>query len=369
MTSASLPDSPSRIAELSVDGTVVRDTFTGYHHVTRVLRYEDRIWVKCREPRAQILWFDRRCFTSEEELLLNLRELGIERVPDVVTIDRTHFQGFIEGRTLGVRQWWQNRRVPEVFTDQLLEIFRQLVQIRPEMLTAQRRCTTEDRSDDYDTEGFLERLIVFMERQVYTPNLPLFHELFGALGIGEESFTRLRKSVYGLKRRPFSLLHADLHRENLIVDPQGRIWVIDWELAMVGDPLYDLATHLYLMKFPELQERRMAQEWSRVVERARRGSSHGWEDDLPRILAFKKGQSVFTDVIRVSLQLDRRGDLDWAGLPFAAARLHSILLAAAGPIGLEAVPNRSQIAKALVRWHRTAELGKRPTVDVASSAS
>ncbi|MER5444804.1 phosphotransferase [Streptomyces sp. NPDC002766] len=369
MTSASLPDSPSRIAELSVDGSVVRDTFTGYHHVTRVLRYEDRIWVKCREPRAQILWFDRRCFTSEEELLLNLRELEIERVPGVVTIDRTHFQGFIEGRTLGVRHWWQSRRVPEVYTDQLLETFRQLVQIRPDMLKAQRRCTTEDRSDDYDTEGFLERLIVFMEEQVYTPNLPLFHGLFGELGIGEESFTRLRKSVYGLKRRPFSLLHADLHRENLIVDPQGRIWVIDWELAMVGDPLYDLATHLYLMKFPELQERRMAQEWSRVVERARRGSSHGWEDDLPRILAFKKGQSVFTDVIRVSLQLDRRGDLDRAGLPFAAVRLHRILLAAAGPLGLEAVPNRSQIAKALVRWHRTADLGKRPTVDVASSAS
>ncbi|CAM5643364.1 hypothetical protein SGRIM128S_09667 [Streptomyces griseomycini] len=33
-----------------------------------------------------------------------------------------------------------------------------------------------------------------------------------------------------------------------IVDPQGGLWVIDWELAMIGDPLYDLATHLHLMR-------------------------------------------------------------------------------------------------------------------------
>lgn len=69
---------------------------------------------------------------------------------------------------------------------------------------------------------------------------------------------------------------------------------------MLGDPLYDLATHLYLMRFPADQHRRVIRDWCRVVEHIRPGSSRGWEHDLPLILDFKRAQSVFTDVIRVS---------------------------------------------------------------------
>lgn len=37
------------------------------------------------------------------------------------------------------------------------------------------------------------------------------------------------------------LLHRDLKHANLIADKKGKTWIIDWENAILGDPLYDLA--------------------------------------------------------------------------------------------------------------------------------
>ncbi|MGW1211279.1 phosphotransferase [Streptomyces sp. NPDC002499] len=353
MTSPPVPDSRPHADELGVDARLVmRRPFEGYHHVTHVLSLADQTWIKFREPRAEILWFDRRCFTSEEELLRALKELKIACVPEVVDVGGTGFQGFIEGRTVGSRRWWSSRRVPDAVFDQLVELFREMTRIRPGMLTAERRCEADDRPDDGDTDGFLERLIVFMEDRVYGGNRRQFEGLFRELGVTDESFTLLRKRVSGLTRRPFCLLHADLHRKNLIVDPRGRLWVIDWELAMLGDPLYDLATHLYLMRYPEFQEARMIEEWCRIAENVRPGSSLGWQEDLPRILEFKRAQSVFTDVIRESLRLRAGAELNWIGLPLAAWKLHRILRAAAEPLGLEQVPTHKEITTALVNWHK-----------------
>ncbi|MFR0353447.1 phosphotransferase [Streptomyces sediminimaris] len=366
MTTHSAPDSRPRPDQVSVDASLVMPRpLEGYHHVTHVWSLADRsrTWIKIREPRDRILWFDRRCFQSEEDLLRALKKLDVACVPEVVEVGDTGFQGFIEGRTVGTWRWWASRRVPDAVFDQLVELFRETARIKPDMLTAERRCTADDRPKDGDSGGFLERLIFFMRSQVYEANKLAFGELFRKLGVTDESFSRLEEHVSGLTGRPFCLLHADLHRKNLIVDPNGRLWVIDWELAMVGDPLYDLATHLYLMRYPKTQADRMAQEWCRVVERVSPGSSFGWEQDLPRYLAFKRAQSVFTDVIRESLKLRERNRFNWPALPGTTRKLHRILAAAAEPLGLATVATQAQIMSALIQWHRTTPTHLRKTPD------
>lgn len=341
-----------RADELSGDPSLVQGPLKGYHHETYVLALPDGTRaVKVREPRAEILWFDRRCFQSEEELLLALQG-HVSRVPDLVDVEGMKLQRFIEGRTLGARRW-SGRRVSDAVFEQIVDLFREMVPITPGMLRVERRCETRDRPEDGDSNGFLERLIAFTEEQVYEKNHTEFAGLFRDLGVTADSFALLRKCVSGLRERPFCLLHADLHRENFVIDPHGRLWAIDWELAMVGDPLYDLATHLYLMRYPEDQARRMTREWCQVAEEIRPGTSAGWERDLPMILDFKRAQSVFTDVIRVSLSLHDASGFDWVALPWAAAKLHRILEAAAGPLGLAQVASRPQIMAALARWHRT----------------
>ncbi len=40
---------------------------------------------------------------------------------------------------------------------------------------------------------------------------------------------------------PFVLCHTDMGGDNLLVDEQGRLWVLDWDDATVAPPEYDLA--------------------------------------------------------------------------------------------------------------------------------
>ncbi|MFG2472707.1 phosphotransferase family protein [Streptomyces canus] len=338
--------------ELSSASETVRGPLRGYHHETYVmpLPLDGRRSVKFREPRSEILWFDRRCFSSEEELLVALQG-WISCVPDVLDVGGVRFQRFIEGRTIR-RGHLVGRRVPDAVFGQIVDLFRQLVRIDPHHLGVERRCEREDRAQEGDCYRFLDRLITFSEKQVFERNRARFGELFSELGVGQDSFSRLRKHASGLRERPFCLLHADLHRENFIIDGDGRLWAIDWELAMTGDPLYDLATHLYLMRYPEDQSRRMTQEWCEVVERVRPGSSYGWECDLPLILDFKRAQSVFTDVIRTALSLQLETGFNWPALPGAAGKLWGVLAAAAEPLGLDTVPGPSRIMRALERWQR-----------------
>lgn len=43
--------------------------------------------------------------------------------------------------------------------------------------------------------------------------------------------------------RPMALVHADLKHDNVLLDPgDGRVRVLDWEMARLGDPAWDLAT-------------------------------------------------------------------------------------------------------------------------------
>ncbi|MEW2134768.1 phosphotransferase [Streptomyces sp. NPDC005435] len=333
---------------VSRERAAVEGPLAGYHHETYVLPLPSRDrssaerW-KAREPRAGIKWFDRGCLHSEEPLLRVLAG-RVTGLPGLLETNGVASRQFIEGSTLG-RVAPAPAPVPEALFRQLVGFFGQLARIDPAALAVARRCVPADRPADGDGDGFLGQLIDFVEQHVYRTASDEFEQLFHSLGIGPGVFRSLRAHVSGLRGRPFRLLHGDLHRENLIVDADGRLWVIDWELAMVGDPLYDLATHLHLMRYPAWQAGRMAREWSRAVGPV---SSDGWQEDLVRIMHFKRAQSVFTDVIRAARDLGTAPDT--ARVTGAASRLHRVLTAAAEPLGLAAVPAPRDMAEALDHW-------------------
>ncbi|NBE51503.1 phosphotransferase [Streptomyces boluensis] len=308
---------------------------------------------KCREPRAGLLWFDRRCFFSEEELLCALARLPVDLpVPEVREVGGCRLQRFIEGRTLGSLHR-AGHRVPERYVEQLLQVFGQLATVRPGQVDVARRCDPADRAVGGDTTHFLDRLVRFVDDRVYRAHHATYGSLFAALGIPDDAFTRFGERLGPLAPRPFCLLHGDLHRENFIVDGDRRLWVIDWELAMLGDPLYDLATHLYLTRYPADQERRVVERWCAAAERVLPGASRGYEEDLPWLLAFKRVQSVGTDVIRTAMSLSERSARPgpWA-LWRAAAKLRRVLVAAREPLQLAVVPGVLDTATALRSWLR-----------------
>ncbi|MFD9589898.1 phosphotransferase [Streptomyces sp. NPDC059980] len=347
-----------RAVAVSGDADAVEGPLHGYHHETYVFPLPGgaegagQVRWKCREPHPDLLWLDRRCFASEGQLLRSL-EGRIEGIPELIDAGTVRLQRFVEGHTLGELHG-SGTEVPEPLVRQLIALFRQLAAVRPGSLSAERTCLPEDRATEADSSGFLERLVLFTEERVYRRNLPRFAGLFHDLGLDDDSFKKLRKQVAGLTERPFCLLHADLHRENFVVDADGRLWTIDWELATFGDPLYDLATHLHLVRYPADQERRVIQQWCEAVEGVTPGSSAGHADDLPKLLAYKRAQSVFTDVIRTALTLTSMPGVvpDREALDRAARKISRALIAAEGPLEIENTQGVEVIILALEQWCR-----------------
>ncbi|MFD8691517.1 phosphotransferase family protein [Streptomyces sp. NPDC059651] len=340
----------------------VEGPLKGYHHETYVVPLPDSgVRVKLREPRRGLLWFDRRCFASEDDLLRQLHG-RVTRIPEIIEVDRGLLvQRFIEGRTLG----------HGVLTSKALSV-RHRAQLGA--LFAELAALRIDDFDEFGTQWLCdgaERLVVhqllrFTEERVYREQGAPYRTLFDDLGVREGALDGLARQAETLTARPFSLLHGDLHRRNFIVDAAGDLWTIDWELAMIGDPLYDLATHLHLMRYSAQEEGRICRLWRRAVgERCPEGVA-GWEADLPVLLAYKRAQSVYTDVIRAALDLrgsDGRADL--RQLPRVARRIAEVLGAAQAPLGLTVLPSVREVSAAYMCW-----LGvRRRTVTAAAAAA
>ncbi|WP_308437340.1 aminoglycoside phosphotransferase family protein [Streptomyces candidus] len=203
---------------------------------------------------------------------------------------------------------------------------------------------------DGHSRAFLRHLALLTEREVRRPNWAEFGGLFAALGIPENAMPDFADRLPPMVRRPFSLLHTDLHRDNVIVPYRGEppLSIVDWELACYGDPLHDLATHLVRMRYPAHQLDEVQQAWFRAVRSRRPEAVNGMAADLGHYLDFERARSVYPDVMRAARSL---GDERETTAPADAAQsVQRALLAAQGPLRLGGVPDPAEIARILRRW-------------------
>ncbi|MGW5735361.1 MULTISPECIES: phosphotransferase [Streptomyces] len=94
------------------------------------------------------------------------------------------------------------------------------------------------------------------------------------------------------------LLHGDLNPWNLVrSESGGRLTMIDWELAMIGDPLYDLVRHLHLTPTRVEIRQRMFARWARVLAPE---YTRGWEKDWPVYRWIELVRSAYVDLDRLA---------------------------------------------------------------------
>ncbi|MFF8587226.1 aminoglycoside phosphotransferase family protein [Streptomyces althioticus] len=205
-------------------------------------------------------------------------------------------------------------------------------------------------SNDTDSQAFLRTLAHLADEQIRRPNWTAFGGLFAALGIPEDALPRLAERIPVMTGRPYSLLHADLHRDNVIVSYGESLPLIcvDWELATYGDPLHDLATHLVRMQYPERQWPEVISAWEEAMWRTRPSAVDGLGKDLQHYLDFERAQSVFPDVIRAAQSLERAYSQKM--LDEATAEVDRALRAAERPLELRSVPRPKEIERALCGW-------------------
>ncbi|MFJ2392590.1 phosphotransferase family protein [Streptomyces sp. NPDC087843] len=204
-----------------------------------------------------------------------------------------------------------------------------------------------------DSRAFLRALAFAAEEQIRERNWGEFGGLFAMLGVPEDAMVRFAERVPALAGRPFSLLHTDLHRHNVIVPDGGGppLTCVDWELATYGDPLHDLATHLVRMRYPDYQWPEVIEAWREAMGRRRPAAVHGLDRDLGHYVAFERAQSVYPDVIRAAMSLGDSATQQERDA--ASGAVHRALLAAEAPLRLADVPDEAAIERVLFRWHES----------------
>lgn len=210
--------------------------------------------------------------------------------------------------------------------------------------------------EDGDSAGFLTRLAHHAETRVHQPNRGLFGPLLDDLGVPRDAVQRFENLAKSLTTRPFGLLHTDIHRSNLVVRPGGELCLVDWELALYGDPLHDLATHLVRMRYTAEERLRMTALWrAEMVSRGLGARLEGMGDpardvgDLARYLDFECAQSVHADTMRAALALPwAPTDADYAT---ASATVRGALLKARRSLDLVHVPTSARAEEALRAWY------------------
>nr|WP_307167631.1 aminoglycoside phosphotransferase family protein [Streptomyces rishiriensis] len=201
-----------------------------------------------------------------------------------------------------------------------------------------------------DSQAFLRTLALRADEQIRKPNWDEFGGLFKALGISDDALLGLAAAVPAMTRRPYSLLHADLHRDNLIVSYGGDppLICVDWELATYGDPLHDLATHLVRMHYPDHQWDEVIEAWAGAMRKYRPAAVKGLYKDLPHYVDFERAQSVYPDVMRAARSLQE--SFTQKGCDEATVEVRRALTAAAEPLRLRSTPTHGEIEGALIRW-------------------
>ncbi|WP_431962118.1 phosphotransferase [Actinacidiphila sp. bgisy160] len=297
-----------------------------------------------------------RTWPDEAEVLATLNEAvaGQRLKPNfgipqcLVTFGRASLHRFVDGKPLS-QEAPSGTPIREKRLRDIAEVFAYAATVTREQLPK----LPARWPGDKDSDGFLDLLVQYAER-VHHEHRPVYGSLFDALGVPVDALERFRRGVRQrvgvLYPRPYSLLHTDLHRDNIVLLKDGSLFILDWELATFGDPLHDLATHLVRMEYTERERERMKRQWERTLNlRGHSAMTAGMATDLQAYMDFEYAQSVYADVVRAALRL---GDVP--GSPELEPSVSLVVRAlqrAQVPLGLASVPGESEVEAALNDWH------------------
>jgi aminoglycoside phosphotransferase (APT) family kinase protein len=310
------------------------------------------VLVRVRRPGPELV---RRTWPDEDRLLTAIASrlgddsqgpVGFPQVLHTFPGGSPSIISYVEGSTLA-QAYPVGSRLPTGIVDQLMAFFAGLTRFQELDLPP----VPSHWPRSQDSSGFLDGLVVYAQKRLADAHRGAYGRLFASLGIAEDAMRRFGTTLPPLRSRPFALLHTDIHRNNLVLGPNGRLQVIDWEHASFGDAVYDLATHLCRTRYPADQERQVVDAWEQAVKAVSPLHTDGFQRDLPHYLDYERAQSVYPDIIRAALSLG--AEVEEATLAAAVRRIRAALTAAAGPLDLKGVPSDEGIRKVLVHWART----------------
>ncbi|GDY75825.1 hypothetical protein SAV31267_053100 [Streptomyces avermitilis] len=169
--------------------------------------------VVVRIPRAEALPVVIRTWRDEAEILGALHGV-LPHVPEcLVKRENAVIHSYVPGVPLS-SLCGNGKPVDGLMLKALAGLLARMAQVRREALPP---LPADWPRNDKDGQAFLRTLAHLADRQIRQPNWAAYGGLFAALGVPGDALTRLAGRVPAMARRPYSLLHTDLHRDNVIV--------------------------------------------------------------------------------------------------------------------------------------------------------
>ena len=195
-------------------------------------------------------------------------------------------------------------RVPGAIVDQLASSIDGLSQVPRSTIDLIPKPVRFFRTPYSSCRGFAEALTGWFSR-VYTTSEARVHEALETVGVPEDPFAGLIPSR--MASRQLRLCHGDLSRTNCLVEDDD-LKILDWELALWGDPAWDVAAHLHRFQYPEDQE-------EEVCRRLARSSACGdLSEFLTDVRFYRRVEVLRTTVVNLVRLARARGDYPSAWL-------------------------------------------------------
>ncbi|WP_280363043.1 phosphotransferase [Nocardia abscessus] len=123
---------------------------------------------------------------------------------------------------------------------------------------------------------------------------------------------------------------------------EGRTVFLDWELALYGDPLADVAIHVAKMTYLPHEQQVFLTAWAAAEPEA---AHPGWSEDLDRYLAGERIKAAVIDSVRYAkvIAAGGRSPADEQALVDGLTRR----LTEAAPLWDRPAPERDQVGAAL----------------------
>ncbi len=253
--------------------------------------------VLVRIPVSQADQMDLRVW--DESDVLRCISVGVENVPRLLHSSADppfQIHEFVPGKQLNEIAPRGTRVPPEVIPG-VLALLEQLGTIARQELPP-----LPDGWPDDDCVGFARMLSGVTER-VFREHQPAFGTLFTAFGVPDDALSPIADQWAALTYRPFRAVHADIHRQNMVMSPVGLVF-LDWELALWGDPVYELAVHVHKMTYFDEELETLLRGWEAITDSA---ASKAWQSDLTTYLHHERVKSAIVDTIRYTKEIVEEG--------------------------------------------------------------
>lgn len=217
----------------------------------------------------------------------------VPRVLHVSTDPAFQIHEFINGRQLN-EVYPRGSRVPSSLIPEVLDLFSRLPTIQRHELPP----LPPNWPEDGGCAEFAD-MLSGITQQIFDDSLSDFSTLFDDFGIPDEPLGVAVTGWSTMTPRPFQVVHSDIHRQNMLLSPRGVVF-LDWELALWGDPVYELAVHVHKMTYLDDELTILLDNWEAAMARC---TIRGWRRDLAAYLRHEKVKSAIVDSIRYTKEI------------------------------------------------------------------